>query len=100
MARWHDSMTRLDEGESALVSVPSSLPAAHPPPRPSTPGIILQNSRLPPAWSVRKTQDGIKLRKQQLQTAAAASALKIRNPPLRNQERTLNSLVRFARTLF
>ena len=26
MARWHDSMTRLDEGESALVSVPSSAP--------------------------------------------------------------------------
>ena len=26
MARWHGSMTRLDEGESALVSVPSSAP--------------------------------------------------------------------------
>ena len=26
MARWHDSLTRLDEGESALVSVPSSAP--------------------------------------------------------------------------
>lgn len=55
-ARWHDSMTRLDEGESALVSVPSSLPAACPPPRSSTPGIDLQNSGLHTAWSVRKTR--------------------------------------------
>ena len=71
MARWHDSMTRLDEGESALVSVPSSapLPIHHRGQRPLGTACSCLGS---PCVVSAKDRGSTALRKQLLQTRFSA----------------------------